>query len=193
MLKPNGYDEVSVSDFVPAEVGGHQAIIKALDERKSATGKDMIVVCYDFAPNDKQPGFFMDQFEKDIRPEKKWPYAGTKYIMVMDYNEPTKTSKDFKRFITSVEESNPGFVTAWGDNFASQFKDKRVGVVFGLVESEYEGKTSMRSEPRWFCSADKAKDASVPEPKYLKKGNAPVAKDSSFVAVAPGTDAEIPF
>ena len=64
MNKPNGYDQVKVGgDFTPIELGGHHLIIKGVREEKSKAGKNMIVVAFDFAKNDKQPGYFSDLFE----------------------------------------------------------------------------------------------------------------------------------
>ena len=51
---------------------------------KSKNGKDMIKVSFDFAKNDKQPGYFEKAFRDDIRPEKKWPNQATQYILTED-------------------------------------------------------------------------------------------------------------
>jgi len=170
MQKPSGYDETQVSGSYEAPAcGGHYLIIKKVEERQSKTGKDMIAIMFDFAANDRQPGLFMRTFEEDIRPDKKWPYAGSQYVMVNDYTDPSKTSRNFKSFVTSVERSNKGFVTAWGDNWGAQFKNKVIGGVFGMVESEYNGKRSMRPQLRWFCSIEAVPNANIPEPKLLRE------------------------
>lgn len=199
MQKPNGYDETPISGSWEApEVGGHYLVIKKVEERTSKNGKEMIAVMFDFAANDRQPGLFMKAFEDDIRPDKKWPHAGTAYIMVNDYNDPSKTSKSFKTFVHSVEKSN-GFIATWieGDAWGAQFKNKIVGAVFGKVESEYNGKRSLRSELRWFCTADAATNANVPEPKLLNPVSATTTKATSnamndgFMQVT--NEEEIPF
>ena len=192
MNKPEGYDEVKVGgDFTPAELGGHHMVIKAVREDVSSSGKKMLVVAFDFAPNDKQPGYFTDLFEKDIRPEKKWPNNGTQYIVTLDENG--KASRSFKAFITSVERSN-GFEVAWDDTFCAQFKNKKVGGVFGLVEEEYNGEIKKRHKLRWFCEDDRADGAKIPDAKLLNK-TAPAASPSAdgFVNVPVGTPEEIPF
>lgn len=201
MQKPSGYDEAHAGgEFTPVDLGGHYAIIKQVSERQSSTGKDMIVVLYDFTSPDKQEGFFSKQFNNDDRPEKKWPFAGTKYIMVNDYNDPNKTSRAFKTFCTCVEKSN-NYQIAWGGNaWAQQFKNKFVGVVFGEEESEYDGKIRMRRVPKWFCTTDKVKDQSIPAPKYLNGvGPAQAQQNTStesadpFLNIPEGMDEEIPF
>lgn len=195
MQKPSGYDEAKASgDFTPVELGGHYCTIKQVSERKSSTGKDMIVVLFDFCSPDKQEGYFMDSFKADVREDKKWPFAGSKYIMVNDYNDSSKTSKQFKTFCTCVEKSN-NYEVKWGVNdWGKQFVGKKVGMVYGEEENEYDGRRFMRSTPKWFCSWDAVKDARIPEPKYLKTpAKAPSVNSDGFMSIPAGADEEIPF
>lgn len=199
MQKPNGYDEAQTSgEFIPVDLGGHYAVIKQVAERQSSTGKDMVVVLFDFCQPDKQVDYFQNRFNSDDREEKKWPFAGTKYIMVADFDNPSKTSKNFKTFCTCVERSN-NFQIAWGgSNWAQQFKGKKIGVVYGEEENEYDGKISMRRLPKWFCNIDKVATAAVPAPKYIN-GVGPAATTTvssninDFVNVPDNGADEIPF
>lgn len=197
MQKPNNFDNVSVSgNFTPITLGGHHLIIKKVEESQTRTGKDMIIVAFDMAPGDSQPGYFSKEFANDIRPDKKWPRAGRQYIVVLDNQG--NTSRSFKTFISSVEKSNSGFVTQWGDNFGAQFKGKRIGGVFGEVENEYNGKVTMRHELRWFCADDKADNANIPNPKHLPNSNrtvsAPAASEiDGFLSIPDGMEEEVPF
>lgn len=192
MQKPNGYEEAKTSgEYTPVELGGHYCVIKQVAERQSSTGKDMIVVLLDFCKPDKQENYFADQFNNDDRPEKKWPFTGTKYIMVYDYQSPGRTSRQFKTFCTCVEKSN-GFQIQWGgDNWAQQFKGKKIGAVYGAEEHEYDGTISMRHILKWFCTFDAVETARIPEPKYLPRQQQPA--DTSFVAVDESMGDEIPF
>ncbi len=199
MQKPEGYDEARVNGgFVPVELGGHFAVIKQVSETQSSTGKDMIVVLFDFCSPDAQEGYFMDAFKNDVREEKKWPFNGSKYIMVNDYNDPKKTSRNFKSFCTCVEKSN-NMSIQWGTaNWSQQFKGKKIGVVYGEEESEWDGRITMRHVPKWFCDWDKVKDASIPNPKYLNgatpSGSAPkVTGNEDFMTVQGDTEEELPF
>ena len=149
----------------------------------------MIVVAFDFAKNDKQPGYFSDLFDKDIRPEKKWPFNGTKYINTMDSKDKGKASKSFKSFITAFEHSN-NTTAVWGETFCDQFKGKKIGGVFGVVEEEYNGEIKKRHQLRWFCEDNRADSANVPDPKLLNK---PSAGATDFVNVPDGIAEEIPF
>lgn len=191
MNKPNDYDEVQIGgDFTPPELGGHHMIIKGVKEEKSKSGKDMISVAFDFAANDKQPNYFADQFEKDIRPEKKWPASGVQYILTMDSKDANKTSKSFKSFITSFERSN-GCEAIWGDKFCEQFKGKKIGGVFGQVEEEYNGEVKKRNRLRWFCEDDKVDQQNIPAFKPLN-GSAS-GSSNNFMSIPDSAAEEIPF
>ena len=102
MQKPNNYENTQAQgEFIPVELGGHFLVIKEVVEMKSKGGKEMIKVSFDFARNDKQPGYFEKMFKDDIRPEKKWPNQATQYILTED-NE-GNCSRSFKTFITCIE------------------------------------------------------------------------------------------
>ena len=162
MNKPNAYDETqSGGEFTPVELAGHRMVIKQVNETKSKTGKDMIVVLFDFADDDKQPGYFMEQFQNDIRPDKKWPNQATQYILTEDADG--KCTRNFKTFTTCVEHSNAGFSVQWGDKFCQCFKGKKIGGVFGEQMDYYNGEEKKKRVLRWFVSLDKVADAAVPD------------------------------
>lgn len=191
MKKPNAFDETKVSgDFTPIELGGHHMIIKKVEETQSSTGKAMLKVFLEMANNDSQPGYFANEFRNDIRADKKWPHAGTQYILVED-NE-GNCSRKFKQFVTSFEHSN-NCEAVWGDGFANQFTNKKIGGVYGEVENEYNGKVTMRRELRWFCNDESADTAAIPNPKYLDKPSASSTTDSGFIAVPDGDENDLPF
>lgn len=192
MEKPQGFDELNVGSFEKITEGGHHLVIKQVTEQDSKAGK-MLVVLFDTAKNDSQPGYFSNLFDTDVRPEKKWPFNGRKYILEQDYEDKSKVNKDFKRFITAFERSN-NTTCQWGNDFFKQFTGKKIGGVFGAVENEYNGKTSMRNEIRWFCEDSVVEGAKIPNPKYLKKQGAGAgAGKEDFLDIPEGTDGEIPF
>lgn len=192
MQKPNNYEETQASgEFTPVELGGHKLVIKQVTETVSKNGKPMIVVLFDFAQDDKQAGYFTEQFKNDIRTEKKWPNQATQYILTEDADG--KCSRSFKTFTTCVEHSNAGFATQFGDNFGAQFKGKKVGGVFGVVEEEYNGERKKKRKMRWFTSIDKVADAQIPDEKLLS-GPAPTKPDSDgFMNIPDGIEEELPF
>ncbi len=179
MNMPKNYDKTPIQgERIEVQEGGHQLIIYQVVETETKKGRPMIVVQYDFAQGDKQAGLAATTYKDDVSPEKKWPHFATSYIQVEDQDG--NTSRNFKTFCSSVEASNPGFKISWGDGFAACFRKKLVGAVFGPVENEYQGHISIRNELRWYCSAEKAKDAKVPALKALKKDTAPQSDPTSL-------------
>ena len=86
MQKPTNYDTTQAAgEFEPIKLGGHKMVIKQVSERQSQGGLNMIVILFDFAEGDEQAGYFMKQFENDIRPDKKYPNAGTNYMVCLLY------------------------------------------------------------------------------------------------------------
>lgn len=200
MNKPNNYDNTQAAgEFTPVELGGHKLIIKQVTETTSKNGKPMIVVLFDFAPDDKQPGYFMEQFKNDIRPDKKWPNQATNYILTEDSDG--NCNRSFKTFMTCVEHSNQGFATQWGDNFGQQFKNKLIGGVFGPQMDYYNDKELQKRVLRWFISVDRIADATVPELSETQayknhKNGYPVGATPSgdgFMNIPDGADEELPF
>lgn len=199
MQKPNGYDNARVAgEFTPVTLGGHYAVIKQVSETKTKTNKDMIVVLWDFVGPDPQEGYFKKEFENDTRDGKKWPFTGTKYIMVNDYNDPKKTSRAFKTFCAMFEKSN-GCEVQWDiADWGKQFKGKRIGVIYGQEEYEWDGRTGMRNTPFYFCQFDKAGDSGIPEPKHLRRKTssapaAPTSQNNDWMTIPDEADEEIPF
>ena len=194
MKKPNNYEATPASgDYVPVALGGHLLIIKEVAEMQSRTGKDMIKVSFDFASGDAQPAYFSNVFRDDVRPDKKWPAAGTTYLLTEDADG--NCSRQFKTFITSVEKSNLGFRVDWGEGFTRGFQNKLTGGVFGIVEEEYNDKVHKNRKLRWFRSTEGVLEAPVPEEKLLANGSRsrlPEDKDG-FISVPEGCQEELPF
>lgn len=191
MKKPEGYDETQTGNFTPVNLGGHTAVIKRVQETTSKNGRPMLQIALDFDSKDEQPGYFRQMFDDDNRADKKWPFQGTQYILTEDQNG--KCSRSFKSFITSTEESN-GAECQWGTSFESWFKNKKIGVVYGEVEEEYQGEIKTRRRIRYFCNYDKAKAADIPAKKIFQ-GVRPAqpAQTDDFMNIPDVTEEEIPF
>lgn len=200
MKKPNNFENTQAQgEFIPVELGGHKLIIKQVNETTSKAGKPMIVVLFDFAQDDVQPGYFMEQFKNDIRSEKKWPNQATQYILTEDNDG--NCSRSFKTFITCAEHSNNGFTVQWGDDFERQFKNKKIGGVFGTQMDYYDGKEREKIVLRWFVSLDKASDAKIPdvsETQAFKNHingypQGSVSTGGGFANIPDDIDEELPF
>ena len=197
MNKPNNYENTQTSgDFIPVELGGHYAVIKNVSERETKNGDPMVVVSIDFDKKDAQAGYFTKQFKKDVRPDKKYPNQAVNYITT-EYGG--ACTKGFKSFMRAFCESNK--ITddqiKWGTDFAAQFKNKKIGVVYGNVEELYQGEVKTRRKIRWFCDYNKATEQGVPADKLLDSNAKPAAPapkaDEEFMNVPETDDETIPF
>lgn len=160
--KPSNYDEVQVNlDFERLELGGHKGIIKSVEEYTSTiSGNTSLKVTVDTDSTDKQPGYFQKQYNNDTRSDKKWSTGATKYVSL---KEDENCVKMLKSFITSVENSNPGFTYDWNKD-VDQLKGKKVGLVFGLEEYQnQEGKLKTATKLNQFRSLDKVDHVSIPK------------------------------
>lgn len=198
MNKPNNFEETQAGgDYIPVELGGHYAVIKDVAEMETKNGDPMVIVSIDFDNRDSQPGYFMDAFKKDIRPDKKWPNQAKNYITT-EYNG--TCTKGFKGFITSFANSN-GLTQEqikWGADFTAQFKNKKIGVVYGNVEETYNGETKMRRKIRWFCDYNKVESQNIPADKFESNNTATAATTTQASDTSDGfmtvTDTEdLPF
>lgn len=171
LKKPENYDEVQVNqEFERLEVGGHKGIIKKVEEYTSTiSGNTSLKVEVDTAKDDKQPEYFQQQFDNNTTPDKKWSTAGTKYVSL---REDETCVRMLKAFITSVENSNPGFAYDWNKEI-DQLNGKKVGLLVGQEEYEdNEGKTKLATKVVQFRSIDKVENLQPPKVKLL---------DGSFV------------
>lgn len=161
MNKPSNYDSISLHRE-PVRLGGHYAIIKNVEETKSKNGKDQVVIYIDFDLQDDQHGYFKNLYNSDNRAEKKWPNEGVMYITNNDQNI---FDRNIKEFVTAFEESNNWEDTVWGDKWAAQFKNKKIGVVYGEEENVYRDELRINHKIRFFCDVHKALDQDIPKRK----------------------------
>lgn len=167
MQKPSNYDDINISAGITP--GGHKCVIKKVEETKSQSGKDMLIVYFDTHKDDTQPGFYAERYMADQKANKDLVWKGRSWIVTEGEYGPA----NLKRFCTAVEDSNPGFQVQWGNAFADCFKDKLVGVIFRMEEFTLtDGSTGASAKPFRFCDFNKALEAKVPERKNLP-GNTP--------------------
>lgn len=169
-----GYEEVKVNNYGERlKLGGHickilEAKIEQLESKKDGKKYEQLVIKFDIESPDEQAGFYADKFANDARTDAlnaKW--KGYHKISV-----PTDESEDFiksnfKAFITSVEESNPGYKWNWDEN---TLVGKTFGGIFGLEEFiTQDGRTLSLTKIRFVRSTNKIGEASIPKVKMADK------------------------
>ena len=176
--KMSDYDSVSgfgQSEFKALPKGGYICRIIMAEETTSRTGKPMLHVAFDIVEGEYTVHFMnlfhrrKKQYAYNPTKEVKYPFEGQKWIMVNDYEDPNKTSRQFKGFCTAVEDSGTEIWSLDGSLALDKIKGAEVGVIYQDVEHEYEGKTSWRAEPWAFRSIESiaSGDYFVPDDKPL--------------------------
>ena len=129
MKKPQGYDEVPAytGNFPQLPPGGYICKIKKAAVTTTKTGKEQMVLMIDVADGDYK-GFFQQAFDRNTQKDKKWPNGG-QYRQLTEGN----SMPYFKGMITSIEESNPGYIgfDGNGELDEKQLSGKMIGCVFG--------------------------------------------------------------
>lgn len=135
MQKPADFDNVQAfGEFKPLPAGGYVCRIMNVEETNAkSSGAPMIKISLDIAEGEYKD-YFANMYRNDTRANKTWSYSAVVNQLVYDTNGSNSTNRGFKTFITSTEESNPGFRTVWGAGFSACFKGKLIGVLFGREE-----------------------------------------------------------
>lgn len=193
MNKPEGYDDIKVN-FETRErlsLGGHRCIVMKVIEKKSSTGKEQLEIHLDTAPDDAQPMFFSNQFMQNG--SGTWPCR----VWITGYEEKESYGqRQLKAFHTAVEDSNASFFIPWGPTYADSLKGKRVGVVFGEEENEWNGRISTLTKPRYFRGILDVEQAEIPKKKTIRPETPeqPNVTSEGFMQVQDGLEDEgLPF
>lgn len=200
MKMPNGYNETQARTGAREQLppGGYVCRIRGAREETS-NGYWRLVIAFDVHEGD-HAGFFERRYKEDLQAGKeKWPAAGTHRIFVLDYNDQSKCSPEFKGFITSVEESNPGFIMQWGEGSERALVGKLVGIVFREEEFFLQDGSGIgvATKPMYACGIGRIREGvKVPKRKKVKGEAAP---PPAYPTYAPpempdyGTDDGCPF
>lgn len=164
MNKPKNWEDIQLG--VVLNAGGHKCVIKSVEETRSQSGKEMLIINFDTSEEDTQPGFYMNRFLADQKSEtREAVWRGRQYLVTEGEYGPA----NLKRFTTAVEDSNPGFEVKWGKAFASCFKDQKVGIVFRIEEYNADsGELRTAVKPFRFCDYNKALEQAVPKRKEVQ-------------------------
>lgn len=195
--KFNGYDDIQVFEGGAAlEPGGYELrIIGAKVEQ--FTSCQILKVAFDIVNNEKYAGFYSTRFKaaKAQNPNAKWGGVFDVFIPKDDGTEyDGYTKQAFKRFITSVEKSNEGYIWNWDEN---SLKDKMFGGLFGREQFKTnEGDLKFAVKCRFPRSIESIKsgDFKIPEDKLYKEkasSNASFGDINDYEVLADGN--EVPF
>lgn len=190
MEKFEGYDEMPVSNNRQLKAGGYVLNIMNVKQTTSQkAGSKMLEISFDIFEGEFA-NFYAEKYRKNTSPSRKW--GGTYYMVLPDKVNQTQAAyerrlKSFKRFITSIEESNDGYTWNWREE---SLKGKKVGGIFG--REQFQGNDNalhFSTKLFWFASVETIRkgDFSVPEDRLLDLG------PEDFVPVEPNDSDDLPF
>ena len=174
--KFSDYDSIPIYESGPSvEPGGYELVILGA-KVEDYCSCSILKIMFDIINHDLYNKIFSERYKvaKAQNHDAKWPAAGTFNVFIPkdDGSEMDGYTKQaFKRFITSVENSNSGYIWNWDEN---SLKGKHFGGVFGREEfktknDEYKFSVKCRF-PRSIESIKKG-DFKIPEDKLLKERN----------------------
>jgi hypothetical protein len=173
MLKPEGFDTTEAKqggqgDKPPA--GAYVMKIIGAKEEISKTNRPMLVLALDIAEGPHAGNFLkLHDFLKGRNAESRWPCI---YRRCTDGGQ----TAFFKGDIKAIEESNQGFVFNFDER---TLIGKVVGCMLGEKETDATGKTIL--EPRFLCSATKARSGEMKVPAAKKfEGSSGWADDDQY-------------
>lgn len=162
--KSKNFDSVpgfGQSEFKTLPRGGFIVRMMMAEEIQDKNGNPMLHIAWDIIEGEYK-NYFMDTYnarkkanaDKPDAKEVKWPFEGQKWIPILDYDDKTRESRQFKGFCTAVTDSGADIWTPDGELNLNEVKQAEVGVIYQNVEHEYNGKTYWRAEPWGFRSME---------------------------------------
>lgn len=173
---------------------GYVVKIMGVEEKNFSNGP-CLVVSYDIAEGNNA-GFFANDYRSNTFENKSW--RGVHFLNVPKGDG---TERDgwavnaMNNFIAVLQESNPGFEWNWDAVARSEYtalKGKLLGMLFGRVEWDYNGKTGWSTKSRAIIPAEDVRKGffEIPADKPLNRSasTAPAARSSAF-----DSDGDLPF
>ena len=167
------YDSIQVFEGASIEPGGYELqIINTKVEKFDNC--EILKIAFDIINNEQYAGFYSTRFKaaKATDQNAKWSGIFDVFIPKDDGSEKdgyTKTA--FKRFITSVEKSNEGYIWNWDE---LSLKGKMFGGVFGREEFKTkEGTYKFATKCRFPRSIESIRTGNftIPDDKLMDKNN----------------------
>lgn len=153
---------------------------------------DQLCVLFDIAEGE-QTGFYAKEFKSNTMKDKKWKGVLRVWLPRDDGSEKDEFTKSaLKGFVTSIENSNPGYQWDWNEN---SLAGKLLGIMFRNEEWEFNGKHGWAVRPLRAMSADTVRsgDYTLPDPKPLKGKDTTYLLGNSGMADLTEDDEELPF
>ena len=155
MEKIENWDNIEakgMEDFKSLPIGAYECVIVGAGIHQSETsGKESFKVAIDIATGEYKD-YFRKRFDANTNEDKKWDNNAVRYLAYQGDN-----ASYFKGFLTSVENSNPGYKWDWDE---TKLKGKKICGVFQYEEYEkQDGTKAVKVRLNKFRSLDKMEEA----------------------------------
>lgn len=171
--KPQGYDEAQVfdGDFKQLPAGGYICVVRKVFPTLTKGEKEALMIFFDIAEGEYK-GHYEQIYKADTREDKKW--LGSKVQCVED-----KALTFFKGFITSIENSNPGFKFNWdADGNEKTLENKKFGGVFQREQYSANGTLRFSTKLIEYRSVESIRKGIKPPPDKLVE---PAKQNNSYM------------
>jgi hypothetical protein len=178
ITKFKDYDEIQVFEGgAQLPVGAYELTIVGA-KVEQFTNCEILKIAFDIVNHEQFSGFYANRFKsaKAQNPDAKWGGVFDVFIPKDDGSElDGYTKQAFKRFITSVEKSNEGYVWNWDEK---SLKGKAFGGIFGreeVITKEGDRKFAVKCRFPRSIESIRSGDYKIPEDKLLKGLNTATA------------------
>lgn len=179
-----GWENIPTGSIEKIPVGGY--VCKILKAEVANVGQnDALVILFDVIEG-QYKGYYGEEYKANSFENKKW--KGKMNYFLPNGGDKDKSAKvRLRGFITSVEESNPGYVWNWDEK---SLVGKTVGIILRAEEWAYNGNHGWTNRPFRACSAEKIRNGEfkIPDDKPLQ--NAVV---NAFTNLEPFNEDELPY
>jgi len=173
------YETTETSGFVERErlkLGGHickvlETSIETVTSKKDGKTFNMLKLKFDIEAPDEQAGFYQRRFVEEAKADAlntKW--KGYYRLTIPDNSSEDFVKKNWKTFLTSIEESNPGVKINGTAGFDENILVGKVfGGIFGLEEFTLptDGRTITFTKIRFPRSTKNITEAKIPSVRLL--------------------------
>lgn len=178
-------------------VGGYVVKVESVRYEKGSEGKgDRIVLAYDISEGE-QKGFFKKQFEANTDENKKWKGTATIYVPDENGSNSDWAVRKFAQTMNYFEDSNSGYIWNWDEK---TLKGKLIGVVYGEIQKNIDGKDITWVGFRWFVPISEIRNNTykTPDKKVFTEGSSAttetkVTNDSDFMDLTDNVREDLPF
>lgn len=187
--------KVKRSTFQQLPKGAYVIKILSVKEEQNNSGNGShLKLAFDISEGE-YTDFYKKMFDQNTNEDKKWPMDAVYNMSVPDDNSPQWMIDNFRTFTDALEESNQGYHFDWDER---KWKGLKIGALFCIEQSEYNGNVYDHTRPKWFRPAEdirQNKYGKLPRDKMVKaSGGSSVGVDSDgFMTVPATTEDELPF